>query len=117
MSNQNDVSPEQARIIQEKFQRRVTLRNEFLKLRTDPFRHAGSEGGSVFDPAFLRFQALNVSYAEFFKPTGSAALKGIALLFLPMFGLGYVVWNSRQANERAYRSGEVAYKDRHFRIA
>lgn len=44
---QMDVSPETQRIYAEKLKRKLELRNEFLKLKTDPFRHAINEGGAV----------------------------------------------------------------------
>lgn len=44
---QIDVSPETQRINAEKLKRKLELRNEFLKLKTDPFRHALNEGGTV----------------------------------------------------------------------
>lgn len=47
MSEQFDVDSETRRILEEKAKRRAILREQFLKLKTDPFQHASGEGGTV----------------------------------------------------------------------
>lgn len=44
---QFDLSPAKQQVLIEKAKRRETLRSEFLKLSTDPARHASNEGGYV----------------------------------------------------------------------
>ncbi|XP_066156443.1 NADH dehydrogenase [ubiquinone] 1 beta subcomplex subunit 4 [Euwallacea fornicatus] len=107
-----DVSPETQRITQEKLQRKLYLRNEFLKQKSDPFRHASGAGGTVFDSALLRYQSLSVNYSQFFRPNGKNIFQGIVYLIMPMVGCYYMIYNSRRKKEEAYRKGEVAYKDR-----
>ncbi|XP_076252102.1 NADH dehydrogenase (ubiquinone) B15 subunit [Rhynchophorus ferrugineus] len=116
MSNQYDVSPEQLKLIQEKTQRKLELRNKFLKLKSDPFIHATGEGGHVFDPAVQRFVALNVSGFEYFKPSGKNSLLGFLLVVAPMAATMTYLYTSRSAQEEKYRKGEVAYKDRRFKF-
>lgn len=47
MSKQYDVSPQQLKLTEEKTQRKLDLRNTFLKLKSDPFIQASGEGGHV----------------------------------------------------------------------
>lgn len=47
MAEQFDVSSTERKILEERAQRRAALRNEFLKLKSDPFKHASGEGGTV----------------------------------------------------------------------
>ncbi|XP_066249850.1 NADH dehydrogenase [ubiquinone] 1 beta subcomplex subunit 4 [Euwallacea similis] len=107
-----DASSQTQRVSQEKLQRKLYLRNEFLKQKSDPFRHASEAGGAVFDSALLRYQSLSVNYSQFFRPNGKNIFHGIFYLLLPMTGAYYVIYNSRRKKEEAYRKGEVAYKDR-----
>lgn len=69
-----------------------------------------------FDPAVQRFQAMRVSHAEHFKPTGRAAFWGFALLVAPVFILFTLAKNERQEKERKYRNGEISYADRQFKF-
>ncbi|KAJ8918917.1 hypothetical protein NQ315_016819 [Exocentrus adspersus] len=116
MSQQYDLPPEQQRLLLEKTKRRAELREQFLKLRTDPFRHASGEGGTVFDPALLRYQAMKVSAYDYFKPSGKNILHGLVLFVAPMVITGYFVYKDRSQKEASYRRGEVAYKDRLFKF-
>ncbi|XP_050296023.1 NADH dehydrogenase [ubiquinone] 1 beta subcomplex subunit 4 [Anthonomus grandis grandis] len=109
---QLDVSPEARQIAEEKTQRKLVLRNEFLKLKSDPFRHAIGEGGAVFDSKFLRLQSMQVHYYDYFKPKGKNVLSGILMMVVPMFAYGYFIKSQRDDLEAKYRRGEVAYKDR-----
>ncbi|KAF5270406.1 hypothetical protein FQR65_LT05594 [Abscondita terminalis] len=47
MADHYDVTPVEKNILLERAKRRTILREEFLKLSTDPFRHASAEGGTV----------------------------------------------------------------------
>ncbi|KAJ8935477.1 hypothetical protein NQ314_012769 [Rhamnusium bicolor] len=96
--------------------RRAFLRDEFLKLKSDPFQHASGEGGTVFDPAIQRYQAMKVSGFEYFKPSGKNIIHGLLLVVLPMTVFGYLLNRSRTNLEAKYRRGEVAYKDRGFKF-
>ncbi|CAH0553761.1 unnamed protein product [Brassicogethes aeneus] len=116
MSQQVDLSLEEQKILAEKTQRRAALRNEYLKLKSDPFRHATGEGGAVFDSAIQRYSAMKVNGFDYFKPSIKNGLQGLFLLVIPMGGFGYLVYKSRAEQEARFRNGEVAYKDRRFKL-
>lgn len=44
---QYDLNEVSQKVLLEKAQRRAALREEFIKLKFDPFRHASEEGGVV----------------------------------------------------------------------
>nr|CAH7727996.1 unnamed protein product [Callosobruchus chinensis] len=115
-SQQYDVDPNFRQVVEEKAKRRAVLREEFLKQRFNPFQHATGEGGTVFDPAIMRYQAMRVSGWDYFKPSGKNAIYGMAFMVLPMFIYGYFVKTDRAEQEAKYRRGEVAYKDRRFKF-
>ncbi|EFA12181.1 hypothetical protein TcasGA2_TC002331, partial [Tribolium castaneum] len=69
-----------------------------------------------FDPALQRYQAMRVSTYEHFKPNPKTAGYGFFLTLLPMVGYIYLLHTTRQAKEKRYRNGEVAYKDRDFKL-
>ncbi|ENN72167.1 hypothetical protein D910_08476 [Dendroctonus ponderosae] len=117
MAQQYGVDPQTQRVAIEKLQRKIQLRNEFLKQSTDPFQHSAGEGGAVFDPAFTRYQALGVSRYEYFKPSGKNVVQGLLFFVAPMVIMGTLVYRSRSKAEASYRAGEVAYKDRRFRFS
>lgn len=52
MAEQFNVSSEQRKVLEDRARRRVALRNEFMKLQTDPLRHASGEGGTVVSLSF-----------------------------------------------------------------
>ncbi|KAG5877275.1 hypothetical protein JTB14_038311 [Gonioctena quinquepunctata] len=116
MSGQYDVDDTTRRLLEEKAKRRLFLREQFLKLKSNPFQHATGEGGTVFDPALQRFQAMKVSGFEYFKPSSKNALYGLVFMVLPMGVFTYLMYQSRANQEAKYRSGEVAYKDRNFKF-
>uniref|UniRef100_V5GYY5 NADH dehydrogenase [ubiquinone] 1 beta subcomplex subunit 4 n=1 Tax=Anoplophora glabripennis TaxID=217634 RepID=V5GYY5_ANOGL len=116
MSQQFDIDNESRKIIEEKAKRRATLREQFLKLKTDPFQHASGEGGTVFDPAMQRYTAMKVSGFEYFKPSGKNVLYGLLFMVIPMVGFGYLVKKTRMDEEDRIRRGDVAYKDRNFKF-
>lgn len=63
-----------------------------------------------------RFQAMRVSHAEHFRPTGRAAFWGFAILIAPVSIIYTLVKNDRVEKERQYRNGEVSYADRQFKF-
>ncbi|CAG9823172.1 unnamed protein product [Phaedon cochleariae] len=116
MSAEYDVSESTRRLLEEKAKRRLFLREQFLKLKSDPFRHASNEGGTVFDPALQRYQAMKINTFEFFRPTSKNALIALAFLVIPVSLSTYCMHTSRSNAEHKYRTGEVAYKDRRFKF-
>lgn len=115
MAPQYDISKDQQEIAIENAKRRLALRNQFLKQSSDPFRHASGEGGTVFDAALQRYQALKVTEFERFKANAKTAKIGFLYLLLPLGVTSYLVWKSRTEREAKFRRGEVAYQDRQFK--
>lgn len=64
----------------------------------------------------MRFQAMRVSYTEFFKPTGKSLFHGVALVLAPLFIISTLVYREREERENRYRNGEVSYRDRQFKF-
>ncbi|CAH1381537.1 NADH dehydrogenase [ubiquinone] 1 beta subcomplex subunit 4 [Tenebrio molitor] len=116
MADQYDITPERRKVLEENAKRRTVLRNEFLKQVSDPFRHASGEGGTVFDPALTRYQAMRVSTFEHFKPNAKNAGFGMLFAVIPILGYAYLLHTTRSQQEQRYRSGQVAYKDRDFKL-
>ncbi|XP_030752573.1 uncharacterized protein LOC115879739 [Sitophilus oryzae] len=116
MSQQYDLPPNQIEILQEKAKRRLFLRNEYLKLKSDPFVHATGAGGHVFDSALQRFHSMSVTAVEHFRPSGLNAFLGFSIMVIPMFTFGYYLNKTRSDREQSFRRGEVAYKDRQYRV-
>ncbi|CAG9857081.1 unnamed protein product [Phyllotreta striolata] len=115
--NAPDLSQAHREVLEARAKRAAVLREQFLKEKFNPFKHATGEGGTVFDPALQRFQALHVSNFDHFKPT-TRTIKGVFGLFIIPFGLTwYLVYTSKNNKEAMYRRGEVAYKDRKFKMA
>ncbi|KAF2901015.1 hypothetical protein ILUMI_05155 [Ignelater luminosus] len=96
--------------------RRAVLREEFLKLSTDPRRHAAGEGGAVFDAGIQRFTAMKINTYEHFKPTFRNVRIGLLAMVVPMAIYGYFMKYERDCKEHQYRTGQVAYKDRLFKF-
>ncbi|CAH1109544.1 unnamed protein product [Psylliodes chrysocephalus] len=111
-----DLTEQARNLLEQKAKRRAVLRQEYLKLKTNPFQHASGEGGAVFDPAIQRYNAMKVSGFEYFKPTGKSAVYGMGMLVIPMMGYFYLMYKQRTELEAKYRRGEVAYKDRNFKF-
>ncbi|XP_023019571.1 NADH dehydrogenase [ubiquinone] 1 beta subcomplex subunit 4 [Leptinotarsa decemlineata] len=116
MSQQYDVDDATRKLLEEKAKRRLVLREQFLKMKSDPFQHATGEGGTVFDPAMQRFQAMKVTGFEHFKPSPKNGIYGVLFVVVPMAIMTYAMQTSRDNKEASYRRGEVAYKDRSFKF-
>lgn len=69
-----------------------------------------------FDAAMMRHQAMKQSYVEHFKPSPKTIMRGLGYLVIPTFLLTYTVLKLKDEEERKYRSGEVAYRDRRFKF-
>ncbi|XP_015108796.1 uncharacterized protein LOC107035743 [Diachasma alloeum] len=107
-----DISPVQRKILEEKQKRATALRHDYLKQRLNPFRHALGVGGTVEDPAILRFQAHRATIYERFKPTWGNAAFHFACTVLPMI-IGIIfIGADKKRTERLRRTGHVSYYDR-----
>lgn len=69
-----------------------------------------------FDPAIQRFQAMRVSYAEHFKPTGKSFRWAFFLVIAPVIVITKLVTRERAGREAKYSNGEVSYRDRTFKF-
>ncbi|CAH0683333.1 unnamed protein product [Spodoptera exigua] len=115
MTNPFGVSAAEYNLIKQQAQRRSELRKEFLKQRTNPFKHA-SEAGYVFDPAMQKFLSMKVTQLEHFQANTRTSLFGICTIVIPMFAYGYILWKHRTTREDQIRKGELRYKDRMFKL-
>lgn len=59
---------------------------------------------------------MKVNTYEHFRPTPKNALMALAALVIPMAGYAYLLKSERDCKEKAYRTGQVAYKDRNFKF-
>lgn len=68
------------------------------------------------DEAVLRFQAMNVSHFEHFKPTWISFKKGILFCLAPIVVFGLAMKYERDTREKQIRTGQIAYRDRRFKF-
>ncbi|XP_075975469.1 NADH dehydrogenase (ubiquinone) B15 subunit [Anticarsia gemmatalis] len=116
MPNPYGVSDAEFNLIKQQAAKRANLRKEFIKQKTNPFKHA-SEAGYVFDPAIQKFLSMKVTQLEYFQANTRTSLFGVCAIFIPMFTYGYVLWKHRTTREEQIRKGELRYKDRLFKLA
>ncbi|RVE47567.1 hypothetical protein evm_007765 [Chilo suppressalis] len=116
MANNYGISDAELNVIKQQATRRAAMRKEFIKQKTNPWKHA-SEAGNVFDPAVQKFMSMKVTQFDHFKPSMRTSLFGICATILPMLGYGYLVWNSRNDREQLIRTGELRYRERQFKLA
>merc|ERR1712071_27152 len=95
---------------------RQALKQVYLKQITHPNRHGAGEGGYVFDPAFQRFASMKVSNLEHFKVTKGTSLFGFFGVVVPFVGLSMYIKYAKGKQEKALRTGQVAYRDRHSKF-
>ncbi|KAI8421423.1 hypothetical protein MSG28_007240 [Choristoneura fumiferana] len=101
----------ECKIITEQIKRRKAMREEFLKQRTNPYKHA-SEAGYVFDGGIQRFMSLKCCQFDNFQATSRSAMMGLFMVVIPMFLYGTLVYNERAQFERDCRCGKIKYRDR-----
>ncbi|KAL3183320.1 hypothetical protein MRX96_000296 [Rhipicephalus microplus] len=113
---ETDLTPEEKRLVEERAKLKAQLRQEYLRQLTDPHKHGS--GGTLFDPQMMRHQAArsHSMIYEHFRPTPKGGFQFFAATFLPMLVLGYFVYKDRREFERKCRTGEIAYKDRMFKM-
>jgi len=108
-----DVTAEEQRAMAERAAMRETLRNDYQKKLSNPYRGVG---GYIFDPAVQRFLSMRSNHYEQFRATPKTAAFGFFCGLLPMVLLWYVVDWDRTTKEEQRRRGEVAYKDRQWKF-
>ncbi|XP_028172793.1 uncharacterized protein LOC114361803 [Ostrinia furnacalis] len=116
MANNYGISDAELNLIKQQAARRAGLRKEFLKQRTNPWKHA-SEAGYVFDKGIQQFMSMKVTQYDHFKPNMRTSLFGICVIVLPMLGYGYLCFNERAQREAKIRSGELRYRERTWKLA
>ncbi|KAG6447865.1 NADH dehydrogenase [ubiquinone] 1 beta subcomplex subunit 4 [Manduca sexta] len=116
MAEKYGISEAELNLIKVQAARRATMRQEFMKQKTHPWKHA-AEAGYVFDPAIQKFMSMKVTQFDNFTPNKRTSLFGFGAIILPMFVYGYFVWKDRTDREKKIRSGELRYKDRMFKLA
>ncbi|KAK5650323.1 hypothetical protein RI129_001352 [Pyrocoelia pectoralis] len=116
MAEQYDVSPTEKKELLDRMKRRTALREEFLRLSTNPHRQSAGDGGAVFDSSLQRYQALKATSREYFKPSLQNIRFGLFAVVIPMFLYGYAIKRERENRETLYRTGQVSYKDRNFKF-
>jgi len=112
-SNMYDVTAEERRAIAERSAVRETLRKEYQKKLTNPYRGVG---GYIFDPAVQRFLSMRSNHYEQFKATPKSAAFGFFGALLPIALLWYLVDWDRSTREGRIRRGEVSYADRDWKF-
>lgn len=60
--------------------------------------------------------SMKATQYDHFKPTPKTMKFGALYFLFPMLGLTYILYSTREKQEAKYRSGEVAYKDRRFKL-
>ncbi|CAH2267869.1 jg12945 [Pararge aegeria aegeria] len=115
MAEKYGISEGQFQLIQKQAERRAEMRQEFLKQRTNPFKHA-AEAGYIFDPAHQKFLSMKVTQFERFQPNPRTSLFGVLTIIVPMLTYGYFIWNERNDREQKIRAGEMPYRDRLFKL-
>lgn len=69
-----------------------------------------------FDEAVVRFQAMNTTHYEHFRPTWNSFKKGVVFCLLPIVAFGLAMKYERDTREKQIRTGQIAYKDRRFKF-
>lgn len=63
-----------------------------------------------------RFQAMRVNHYDHFKPTFKTFKYGFLMVVGPIIATGLAFKYQRGHNEEKFRTGQVAYKDRWFKL-
>lgn len=69
-----------------------------------------------FDPALQRFMSMKVTNYDHFKVNPKTARIGMLYFIIPLVGFAYLFKSTRDKQEARYRNGEVAYRDRKFKL-
>ncbi|KAL7289606.1 hypothetical protein TKK_0016462 [Trichogramma kaykai] len=107
-----DVTAKQREVIEWKAQRRIELREQYLRERHNP----NAPAGHLFDPAIQRHYTLKQSLEHLFKPNVKNFCAFVGFTFLPLGLLCWRVKKYRDAKEHKYRTGQVSYKDRDWKF-
>merc|ERR1711976_91016 len=108
-----DVSEKEMRLIQERAKVRDALKTEYQKKVSYPYRGVGSY---VFDPAVQRFLTMRAKHYEQFKTTPKNFIFFVGFILAPVFVVGSLGRYLTAKHEQEYRTGQVAYKDRTYKL-
>ncbi|XP_039285726.1 uncharacterized protein LOC120351704 isoform X1 [Nilaparvata lugens] len=96
--------------LQRKQDLKNALRQEYWKKITEPIdRHPGAY---LMDPGLQRYTAVQPTRYQYFKPTLYSGVMYICVMVIPFAGTMWYFKTSRDAREKAIRTGQVAYADR-----
>ncbi|KAJ2950892.1 hypothetical protein O0L34_g5255 [Tuta absoluta] len=112
-TNNYGVSESEFNLAKQQAARRMELRKEYIKQKTNPWK---GEAGYVFDTSIQQFTSMKVTQLEHFRPNTRTSIFGVCAIVIPMLTYGYLIWNERNDREQKIRRGEVMYKDRLFKL-
>ncbi|XP_014209320.1 uncharacterized protein LOC106639989 [Copidosoma floridanum] len=112
-SDIHDVNAEQAEIMKWRAERRLVLRNQYLKEIHNP--NSGPDG-HIFDEQIFRQYATIMGKDSLYKPKPNHFLK-IAAGILAFYAVFKLIRNDRDRKEHLYRTGQISYRDREFKFA
>lgn len=105
-----DVSRGDREVIEWKHQRRMMMREEYIKRLNHPQKfHV------VGDESVLRYAALRATYDQFFKPSLGNIVFALGV-FGSIYGLSKFLTYRQQQQEKLIRSGQVSYSERKFKF-
>merc|ERR1711915_70429 len=107
-----NIDPLSREAIEERAQVRSKLKAHFIKNIHDPFKHGSAEGGFLFEPALMRYNAMLVTKYDHFKATPRTTLIGTVLCLIPFGVYGYILKTQKGNFHQQCRTGQIAYKDR-----
>jgi hypothetical protein len=110
---QVDVSPAELDRVARRAAIRANLKNEFNRKHYNPYRYIYHV--DMNDPAVSRFMAAKVSRYDYWKPTWKSFFGWAGMTIVPVIAYGYYLKCARDEQERLYRSGAVATKDRTYK--
>jgi len=112
-SRMYDITAEERHAMEERAKMRVTLRTEYQKKLTNPYRGVG---GYVFDPAVQRYLSMRNNHWEQFKPAPKNAAFALFAVVLPIIGFWWKIDKDKKDLEYKCRHGLISYKDRDWKF-
>ncbi|XP_058792750.1 uncharacterized protein LOC131665120 [Phymastichus coffea] len=104
-----DLTPKEKEIIEWRAQKRLQLRNEYLREVHNP--NCKFEG-TLFDPQIQRQYTAYFSYEKVWKPKIKNFLWFTGLVFGSWASLYFILKRDRDNKENKYRTGLISYRDR-----
>merc|ERR1711893_100194 len=108
-----DVSQTELKAMAERAQIRASLKAEYQKKVTNP--HRGVHG-YIFDPAVQRYLSMRATHWDQFKVTPKSTFVGFAVGAFPILGFWYLLHQDKKQLEEKCRTGQIAYRDRDWKL-